>query len=193
MKRLLYILIFAAVACSQKPKAVDNASQGEPKPTTAASIEAKQIAAEEEAHAVTEINFKKGSSDLTAESQKKIKNLLSKIGKNQKVDEIKLITWSDEEYPAEDQSELSQGQQILVRQRNSRIKNFIQNQKKGELDIEMVSMAERSGKLAELWGDADARLKKSLEAAGIPNTEDPMKGTPKASRSIVMLILEPND
>lgn len=57
----------------------------------------------------------------------------------------------------------------------------------------MVSMAERSSKLSELWGNADARMKKSLEAAGIPNTHDKDKGTPKASRSIVMLILEPKD
>ncbi len=193
MKKLLYLIITIGISCSQKPKAVDNVSQGDPKPTNSASIEAKQLAAEEEAHAVVEIVFKKGSSELSPDSKKKIKNLLSKIGKTQKVDEIKLITWSDEEYPSPDQAELSQGQQILVRQRNARIKNFIREQKKEELDIELVSMAERSGKLADLWGDADARLKKSLEAAGIPNSEDPKKGTPKASRSIVMLILEPND
>lgn len=192
MKALLFIFVFAAVACSHKPKTVDNVSLGEPKPTTAASIEAKQVAAEEEAQAVTEIQFKKGASTLTAESKNKIRKLLEMI-KDHKVDAIKVITWSDKEYPAEDQTELSQGQQILVRQRNTRIKNFISQQRKGDFEIEMVSMAERSGKLKELWGDADARLKKSLEAAGIPNSDDPQKGQPKASRSIVMLILKSKD
>jgi|JI10StandDraft_1071094.scaffolds.fasta_scaffold42663_2 outer membrane protein OmpA-like peptidoglycan-associated protein len=193
MKKIAVFLILMISACSNKPTAVDNVSKDEAKPTSAASIEAKQLAAEEAAHAVTEIRFKKGSSELSVVSKGKLKKLLSTIGKEQKVDEIKLITWSDEEYPSEDEDELSEGQQILVRQRNARIKNFIRDQRNTETDIEMVSMAERSGKLSELWGDADARMKKSLEAAGIPNTDDKEKGTPKASRSIVMLILESKD
>ncbi len=179
-------------ACSNQPKAVDNEARGEAKPTAVASIEAKQVAAEEQAYAVTEIVFKKGSSNLNAESQKKIKDLLKKVEKNQKIDEIKVITWSDEEYPSEDIAELSQGQQILVRQRNSKIRNFIRTQKK-EADVEMISMAERPGKLSELWGDSDARLKKSLEDAGIPNTGDAHKSAAKASRSIVMLVVEAAD
>ncbi|OYZ21198.1 MAG: hypothetical protein B7Y39_09680 [Bdellovibrio sp. 28-41-41] len=193
MKKLATLLILMISACSNKPTAVDNISKGDAKPTNTASIEAKQIAAEEEAHAVTELKFKKGSSELSVDSKTKLKKLLSNISKERKVDEIKLITWSDEEYPSEDQDELLEGQQILVRQRNARIKNFIRDQRKVETDIEMVSMAERSGKLSELWGDADARMKKSLEAAGIPNTDDKEKGTAKASRSIVMLILESKD
>ena len=133
-----------------------------------------------------------------ARIRKKRKNLsthyaIVRLTQPHAVTEIKLITWSDEEYPSEDEDELSEGQQILVRQRNARIKNFIRDQRNTETDIEMVSMAERSGKLSELWGDADARMKKSLEAAGIPNTDDKEKGTPKASRSIVMLILESKD
>jgi hypothetical protein len=192
MRTLLFTLALSAiVSCSNKPKEVENIAPGAPPANTSASIEAKQLAAEEEAHAVAEIIFKKGSSNLNADAQKKLKDIIkSSTTGSRKVDEIKLITWSDEEYPDEEKGELSQGQQILVRQRNARLKNFIKKLNQ-DLEVDAISMAERPKRIAELWGEGDARMKKSLESAGISSTENPSKGTTKASRSIVLILLEP--
>lgn len=191
MKNIYLILPFLLFACSNQPKVVETPPPDQISPNTTASMEAKQLAAEEQAHAVTEISFKRGSSKLTIESQNKLKDLMKRAGKNQKIDEVRLITWGDEEYPDEHVENLSQGQQILVRQRNARIKNYLKTLKK-DIDIELISMAERPGKLAELWGESDARMKKSLESAGISNTAEPEKGKSKSSISIVMLVLEPD-
>ncbi|MBL7545215.1 MAG: hypothetical protein JNL11_15460 [Bdellovibrionaceae bacterium] len=189
MRKILIFALLLIVSCSNQPKNVDNISRGQPPPTNTASIEAKQLAAEEEAYAVTEISFKKGSSLLNVESRDKLENLLNGVESKQKIDKIKVLTWADEEYPDIEQEALSQGQQILVRQRNSKIRNFLRTQKK-DLDIEMVSMAERPGILAELWGSSNARMKKSLEAAGISILGKQDKGSPKASKAIIMLILK---
>lgn len=85
MKTIGMLLILIITACSNTPKSVDNVSKGEAKPTNGASIEAKQLAAEEEAHAVAELKFQKGSSSLSADSKNKLKQLFSSVGEDQKL------------------------------------------------------------------------------------------------------------
>ncbi len=115
--------------------------------------------------------------------------MLASFNKDQKIDSIKVISWSDQEYPSVEQKKLAEKQVALAKSRNDEIKNFIQTQNK-DFKVDTMNMAERPGKLAEMWGATDARLKKSLEDAGIPTSADSLKGTTKASQSIVMLIVE---
>ncbi|MEZ0391507.1 MAG: hypothetical protein ACAH59_04780 [Pseudobdellovibrionaceae bacterium] len=193
MKKLL-IWIFplplaiAISACSSKPAAVDNQSMGEAKPTEA-SMEAKQVAAEQEAAFVTEISFAKGSSTLGKEAKSKLSKLFDKVSEGQDIQSAKVITWADENYPSDSKKSLSQSQQDLVKKRNDAIKDFISKEDK-DLDLDFFNMAERPGSASEFFGLPDARIKKSLEDAGIPTTDDQGKGKNRISKSMVMLVIK---
>jgi len=51
-------------------------------------------------------------------------------------------------------------------------------------------MAERPNIIKEFVGSSEARLKKSLERAGIPNTDTSVKFPAKASRAILLIDLK---
>lgn len=189
MKLIFITLTLFLFGCSNTPKNVDNVSNDEPQPISAASIEAKQLAAEHEANSVIEVSFKKRSYALKPNSKIKIKALLSDIEKEKTIDEIKIISWSDQEYPSAEQNKLSDVQVKLARDRSEEIRTFIKTHNK-KFKIDTMNMAERPGKLAELWGASDARLKKSLEDAGIPTSGESLKGPSKASLAIVMVLVK---
>ncbi|MEN0059778.1 MAG: hypothetical protein AAGB31_13140 [Bdellovibrio sp.] len=178
------ILIFAALgigACSSKDKIS--------KSDTGSSMEAKQVAIEEEAAHVVEFDFKKGSSHLTPAAKSDIKKLISNARSQGAIKEIKVITWGDSEYPSVHTRKLASGDVKLVQERNKSIQKYINTQDK-KYDVELYSMAERPGLIQEMLNTSDARIKKSLETAGVPTTDTAVKTPSKASKSIVMVIPE---
>lgn len=184
MKKLVIAMAGVAVlgvGCSSQQKA--EVSQNKP------SIEAKQIAVEEQASYVTEFAFAKGSSSLTDEAKMNLRTLIDSARKRGKVDDIKVITWGDSEYPSVHTGKLSKADIELVKKRNKSIENFVEAYNK-DLDVDFYSMAERPNTLQRLFGTTDARIKRSLETAGVPNTDSAVKAPTKASKSIVMVIVE---
>lgn len=167
-------------ACSSAPKEVGNVARGEPKPTTVASIEAKQVAAEQEAAYVTEIDFAKNSARLTSAARSKIESLY-KMADPSRLKSVKVIAWADQEYPKEPEKKLGFGDRELAKHRGEAVQNLIK-EKNPKLDLELYNMAQRPGTFSEFVGSADARIKKSLEHAG--------QSTSKARKVIVMLLLD---
>ncbi len=153
------------------------------------SIESKQLATEEESSFVTEISFPRGESTMTKSAMDKIRILHQKAARRGKVEEVKVITWADEEYPSVLKKKLSTDQRKIVTKRNHKLGNYI-----GKIDndakIELFSMAERPGVMKSLFSSQDARIKKSLETAGISNTDKTVKIPGKASKSIVIFVME---
>lgn len=189
MKILLLALI--VVSCSSKPAkdAGSNSTQGRTSESKTVSMESKQLASEEETNLVTEISFNKGKTNLSQTARNEIKALWQKASKKGKVDEVKVITWADQEYPSVHENKLSEKQVNLVKKRNSEIEKFIEGLSK-DADVETFSMAERPGALEKLVTSEDAKIKKSLETAGIPNTDTTVKVPGKASKSVVIFIME---
>lgn len=185
MKTLTLALMGAAavsmVACSS--------AQKEDIKETQTSMAAKQIAAEQEAGFVTEFSFAKGSAKLSEDAKANLRTLIDSAGKNGDVDEIKVITWGDTEYPSVHTGKLAKAEVDLVQKRNKAIEDFVESYNK-ELDVDLYSMAERPNTVQNLFGTSDARIKRSLETAGIPNTDSSVKTPSKASKSIVMVIVE---
>jgi len=179
-------LAILAISCSSTPKEV--ATQTPPYvPQT--SIEAKQVAAEQEAPFVTEVTFKKGSSELTTDAKQRLETLLKRVQGDQSIEEVKVITWADEEYPAASKKSLSKGQKEVAEDRNKELKRYL-NDKDSKMKVSAYNMAERPSAFTNFLGTSDARIKKSLETAGIPTTESQNKATAKASKAIVMLIMK---
>lgn len=153
------------------------------------SIEAKQVAAQNETSYVTELTFDKGKSTLTKKSQTELQKLIRKAKTQGEIDEIKVITWGDEEYPSVHTKELSDAQIELAKKRNQSIEKFLKQTAQG-IEIDHLNMAERPSALQEFIGSEDYRLKRALETAGVPTTDTAVKSPSKASKAIVMALAE---
>lgn len=189
-RTLLVPALLALAACSSTPTDVKNTAHGEQKPASQASIEAKQVAAEQEAPYVTEISFKKGSKDLTKASQEKIEALMKRASQDKEVKTVKVVSWADQEYPGDEKKTLPKDQKELAKNRNEEIKNFLERAK-SDLKVETYSMAERPSALNDFLGTDGARIKESLEKTGIATTDKQnAMTTSKASKAMVMLVLK---
>lgn len=192
----LAILALLAYSCSSKPPkknpelGKNPVSAKEAPPTSAPSMEAKQLANEQETALVTEFEFQKGKETLSPQSKKKIEELSKQALKKGKIEAIKVITWADQEYPSPKKKILSADQVTLAHNRNTEIKNYLKKMYPNQDvsgKIELISMAERPSFYNKLISSDDARIKRSLESGGIPNTDSKNKTTGKTSRSIVLI------
>lgn len=157
--------------------------------TAGTSIEAKQVAVEQEASYVTEFSFNKGSANLTDTAKEDMRRMINQAKAKGDIKELKVITWGDSEYPSTNTKKLSSAEINLVKKRNKAISDYAKSISEG-IDVDTHSMAERPGALKELFNTSDAQVKKSLETAGIPTTDTAVKVPSKASKSIIMVIRE---
>ncbi len=148
------------------------------------------IAVESDATYYTELNFKKGSSKLKDENYSALDDLVKKSMQSGTVDEIKIITWADQEYPNKKNKSLSDTQKKLADHRNERIKNYLKKTYP-TLDITVYNMAKRPNVLQELFNTSDAKTKKSIESAGITfDKEHRVNYAKKESTSLVLSIIK---
>ncbi|WP_374073432.1 hypothetical protein [Bdellovibrio bacteriovorus] len=152
------------------------------------SSAARQVAASEETSHVTEFSFSKGSSELSETAKQDLRRVITDAKRTGNIKELKVISWGDSEYPSSETKKLSSEERDLVKKRNNAIRDYVKSYSEG-LDVDAYSMAERPGVLKEIFNTSDARVKKSLETAGIPTTAN-AKVPAKASKSIVMVITE---
>lgn len=160
-------------------------------PDAGSSIEAKEIAAEEQATFVTEIQFPKTKVELSTDDKAKLKKIYEQAKVRGQVADIKSVAWADSEYPSVHTKKLSKAQISLAQHRNNSIESYFKslNEATGS-KFSGYNMAERPDAVSALLGTANARIKKSLEVAGIPNTDTSIKNPSKASKAIVMIILK---
>ena len=179
---------FLLFACSSKPE-LPLPPSSEKKIEHSASIEAKQTAAQEESSHVAEIKFTKNSSQLTDENKNEIQKQIKEAQKDGTVKNIRVLTWADAEYPSVHTNKLTKEDRNLVKKRNDEIEKYLKSTTQ-KVNIKTFSMAERPGSLNSMFGTEGSRLKKSLEVAGIPNTDTSIKTPSKASHSIVIIELK---
>lgn len=137
---------------------------------------------------VTELAFENSSTTLTSDARNKLKETLATARQKGKVAEVKILAWADQEYPQPEQGKLDKNQRKLADDRASEIKNFFVDSAPG-VAIDSYNMAERSGTFNKLLNTSDARVKQSLEQAGL---SDPAKGqlSAKASHALVLFIIK---
>jgi hypothetical protein len=175
-------------SCSTKP-ALPQAPATETKVEHSASIEAKQVAAHEETTHVAEIIFQKNSTQLTASNKAEIQKRITEAQQVGPVKNIRVLTWADSEYPSVNTKKLSKEERDLVKNRNNEIEKYLKSTTQ-KVNIKTYSMAERPGVIKDMLGGEGSRLKKSLEMAGIPNTDTSVKNPSKASHAIVIIELK---
>jgi len=194
MKNLFFLLLagifaFLFLSCSSKPtenEIADPKKIVRDEPTI--TIESKQLGVEQNAKYILETKFKKRSADLSRNQKSQIKKLISEITKDPKIEYMVVVSWADDEYPTQDQKKLSEDQKKLAADRNRSITSFIEASLSKKVEVQAYSMAERPTEFNEFIKSSEARIKKSLEVAGIPTNEDSDQSTTKASTSIIMAI-----
>ena len=178
MKNYLAIMLFLMIsACallpdkSKTPEAP--ATVGQPQARPQAGIEAKQLAAEQEADALAEIVFERGKSVLSLNEAARLKSVEERLSKSPYSGRIVIAAWADQSAPGAERKSLDQAAVQLAKARGDVLqKRFL---KMGARDIEFHNMAERPTGLAKFLSAEDARIKKSLEGA-------------RPSRAVVLLI-----
>ncbi len=189
-KVLCLISSIFLISCSSKdPKEMTSKEKTPVQPKETISMESKLLANEQESNLVTEIKFDRQKANISGKAREQLKDLHRKASKKGKIEEIKVISWGDQEYPSVHEKKLSEVQVKLVEERNATLENYLKTIEM-DAEIETISMAERPSTLAKWFSSDDARIKKSLETAGIPNTDTTVKVPGKASKSIVIFIME---
>lgn len=141
-----------------------------------------------EASFVTEIVFKKDSSELSNDGRNALRDMLKAAKDKGKVEEVKILAWADKDYPPKNKMALNKDERKLADERALEIKGYVEDNSKG-VDIDVHNMAERPYTLQNLFKSGDLRVKKSLETAGLSNPSK--SGMPsKSGRVLVMVIVQ---
>lgn len=135
-----------------------------------------------------EVEFAPGSKALTSDSQQKIQSLINNAKKAGSISSVSILSWADDEFPSANVKALPEPQKVLAAQRNSSLKQYVTQTHKAP--VTTYSMAEQSNALQKFLGTTDARLKRSLVAAGLPTTADNPRFPSKASRSLVFVTVQ---
>lgn len=153
------------------------------------TVEAKYSASELGAQEVAEIKFPKGSTRISAADMRKINAALAKAQAAGKVEEIKVVSWADREFPSFNDGSLPKPDQNLAERRNDEITKVLDAKVKN-VDVDKFNMAVYPNGVARLFKTDDFRVKHSLEQAGIPNTDSGVKAPAMAGKALVMILLE---
>lgn len=186
MMSTLAFAALAAVGCSSSSK-TDSVYRST---ASANEVMDAKVATKMDAPYFTEVEFGKGETTLTeADRQKIINTVTDARNAGVKIDDVKVITWADAEYPTTGQGKLSKEQQKLVERRNKHVKDIVKTAA-SNVDVDVYNMAERPNTLQKWLNTSDAKIKKSFETAGLPTTESGAKMPAKASKSVIMVITE---
>lgn len=140
---------------------------------------------------VKEISFDKNSDKLTDMQKTELRNAVNEAAQKGKIDEVKVLAWSDKEYPAE-KGKQSKDDVNLAKNRLKNLKAFLKDELKVK-DIDAHNMTERPNALEKLLNTSDAKVKNAAEAAGAAPTDGntgifDMKA--QASKAAVMIFMK---
>ncbi len=134
------------------------------------SSETDQLAKNMGAAQVSEVNFGTSNTSLTDDQKKEINEAVAEARKLGEVEDIKILAWSDKEYPLP-KTKHTKADVTLADNRIKEVKKYI----KDGLHISSVdsyNMAERPSKLSELFKTSNAKIKKDAVATGAAPSDD---------------------
>jgi hypothetical protein len=143
------------------------------------------VAREAAAQNYVEIGFKQGSATLSESAKTSLNSIIKQTREEGKIDEVVVLSWSDEEYPSKNQKELPKKQRNLAEKRNKSIEKYVKSMR--SVDVNTFNMAERPTAFSKLFNTDDTTLKESLVSAGLSTTADTGDYVNKASRSVILL------
>jgi hypothetical protein len=180
LRHIFTLSLFASLAACSSPQ--PKAEFAPPSP------EAKIVAQKEKASYVIEVSFDKGAATLTPSAMDRIDETLQRARRDGTLDQVKVIAWADREYPSSAKKDLGKKQRELADRRAKAIGDYISPQT--QASVEKYNMAARPNAMQKLVSSSDARIKRSLEDAGIATTAHDLRYPENASKAMVMVILK---
>ncbi len=141
----------------------------------------------------TTVDFDKGKSSLSQASKEHLKDLASRAHKKGKaIEEIKILAWSDKEYPDKVKGKASTGDIILASERAQKIKSYLEDDLKESDDIDSFNMAKRPDLVSKLFRDDEYDVKTAFEQSGATGTrlDNGSVSYTKASKALVIIDYE---
>lgn len=137
----------------------------------------------------TEIQFKNGSDELTDSSREKLRELTAEAARQgRKVDEIKILSWADVDYPAPGQK-ASDKQVTLAKDRAKNIEKYMKDDLNAKGDIDTYNMAKRPYKLSEIFKTDDYEVKEVFERSGAASVQG-KRPSKKLSKAVIFVKYE---
>ncbi len=140
---------------------------------------------------VKEVSFDKTADRLTDAQKKEIRDAIAEVGQKGKIDEVRVLAWSDKEYPSENGKQTKQ-EVDLAKNRLKHLKAFLKDELKVK-DVDTYNMAERPNAVAKFFNTSDNKVKSTTENTGAAPTEGntglfDLKA--QASKGVVMVFLK---
>ncbi|OFZ17695.1 MAG: hypothetical protein A2Z20_01560 [Bdellovibrionales bacterium RBG_16_40_8] len=181
-------LAFLSLAsCANTPHKV--ADLDKPRTSFTEEEDGRQVtnaaAKEVNAHNFVEIDFKQASAVLTKNAASSLESAVLQAKQRGEINQIIVLSWSDEEYPSKKLNKLSKVQSALAEKRNVAVKKYFASMK--SVDVDTYNMAERPNALSKWFNTPDTKLKNALMAAGLPTTGDDLQYPSKASHSVILI------
>lgn len=182
------VLVAVGVAFSSprpRAKAAAPPTHDQPKAlVTPVDPAAREVAKEEGASFVTEIEFARGTFTLSPEGRSKLGEAITRASAKRPVAKIQLIVWADEEYPVPHRSPLPRTQIRLADRRAKAINEYLKSRAPRAI-TDAFNMAERPGVLQTLLPTGDARIKRTLEATQANSAAS------YAAKAVVLFLIDP--
>jgi hypothetical protein len=169
------------VSCANSPHKV---TQAEKKAAEGRYV-TNTTAREAEASTYVEIEYKPGSAMLTDNAKSSLNSVIEKGRQEGKIDEVIVLSWSDEEYPSKNLKNLPKAQGDLAAKRNQTVEQYVKSMR--DVDVNTYNMAERPSAFSSLFNTADTKLKESMVSAGLSTTADSTDYVNKASHSVILI------
>ena len=173
---LAAIALVTSVGCSSSKKDKKEAAASEVPAQVADSPHYASIA------------FDKGETRLSAMDKRSLQDLAYKVRESGKeVDDIKIVTWADEEYKMDKGAkEASNSDIIMARQRAESIKRYLQEDLMEDEDIDFYNMAQKPGPLSRFFKTDEAVIKQAFEQ----NKDENMLSDNRASKALIIIEYE---
>jgi len=186
----LTTLVF--IACTKTPHAnqyVDNAHKNikinENFQEKSTNTPANSLASD--FYNLVDIKFREGSAQLTESAKNSLQASIEQSLQNEKLNEIIILSWSDQEYPLSNLKKLPRNQTDLAENRNRSIEIFFKSIKNVRIDTH--NMAKRPNLFSRLFNTSDKRIKDSyMKVEFSPRDSDFSKDyTKKASHAVIII------
>jgi hypothetical protein len=141
----------------------------------------------------TTIVFRPGKANLDSISKESIKKLAKKAHEQKRpIEEIRILAWSDKEYPDEVQKKASTKDIILATERAQKIKDYLEEDLKETDDIDAYNMAKRPNLISKLFRNDEYDVKEAFESSGATGSKlpDGSVSYTKASKALVIIDYE---
>lgn len=180
--QVLGMSLLLVVGCSHK------VNKPVPTPTAKAAAEVGGT------HYAT-LEFEKGTSKLSEASKANLNALATRASRDgRKIEEIKILSWADQEYPDRVKGKAKTSEIILAKERGEKIKEYLKDDLHAREDIDAFNMAKRPNLLSKMFKDEDFSVKDAFEKSGATGTKlnDGNISYSKASKALVIIDYENN-